>query len=296
MRCPALDERGLSLIEIIVSVALLGLAAGGLIGAISVGLRASVVLEEQATVASVATSQLERIRSREYSEPADYVSGDLPDGYSVTLDGFVDRPTLLERITVGVYNADGERFGLTTHKVNPAFVASPASQVLAQRDFRWYESSGQLTPDVPLAAYSVTEAGEVLRLKISVQAYGVALRARTHAFRLQYASNQQGPWSEVGDIGSAEGWRGFDNARLPDGAPLSGHLLERSMVAQSYEEEGPSVANPVAVGAGEWAEWDWVMQENGAEPASTYLFRMVRADGTPLESYTRYPTLVVPPR
>jgi hypothetical protein len=37
-----------------------------------------------------------------------------------------------------------------------------------------------------------------------------------------------------------------------------------------------------------------VIEEAGAELATSYYFRMVEADGTPLGSYAQYPSIAVP--
>ena len=71
-------------------------------------------------------------------------------------------------------------------------------------------------------------------------------------------------------------WRGFDNPSLDDGETLTSSTLAGTTVVQSYEEVNPSVPNPnpAVATTTERAEWDWVVQHNGA-PAGSYVFRMV---------------------
>jgi hypothetical protein len=59
----------------------------------------------------------------------------------------------------------------------------------------------------------------------------------------------------------------------------------------SLIEEGASPANPYTVDPGEDVEYDWFVEHNGAIERSTYCFRMVRSDGTPLDGYFNYPQI-----
>ena len=293
------DER-VMLIEIVVAVALLGMVATALLAALATGMRLSVNIEDQTVSASLVTSQLEDTLSQGYVEPADYPSVSVPEGFSLSFNNFVIRPTLLERITVAVSSAAEQLFTITTHKVNTAFVASPPSLLLAQRDFRWFTNLDGVTPATGLAlentAYTITSLAEVVRLRMSLQVDRLPITPGQESFKLQYATDQAGPWSDVGSAASATAtWRGFNNLSPVDGAVLPSVLLSGSSVAQSYEEENPSVPNPNAVSVGGFAEWDWVVQENGASFNTNYLFQMVKADGTQFGSYTRYPVLVMPP-
>lgn len=131
---------------------------------------------------------------------------------------------------------------------------------------------------------------------MSIEVTREALSTSSQAFKLQYATNTGGPWTDVGFIGSTTStWRGYDNTTSTDGAVLPVLLLTESDVAETYEEANPTALNPNQIAIGQWAEWDWVVQENGASANATYYFRMVKSDGTALNTYTRYPTVVMPP-
>ena len=292
-------ESGLTLIEVVISVALLGIIATALLATISAGLRVSLQAQDQTTSATLATSQIEQVLSEAYVEPPDYAAVQSPEGFSVGFDNLVIEPTLLEEIAVGISTAEKQLFEVRTRKANEEFVASPPTLLLAQRDYAWYENADALTPTSALrednTPHALTGVGQTVRLRMSVQVDGVQLPATSETFRLQYATDKGGPWTEVGGVGSASIWRGADNAAVADGAALASGLLATSDSTQTYEEANPSATNPVAVSVGEWTEWDWVVQENGAPLSTSYLFRMVRAGGTPLESYTRYPTVSTPP-
>ncbi len=101
-------EKGLSLIEIILAAALLGIVATGIIAALATSLRVTLVAEEQAVSATLATSQLEDILS---TVPP-------PDGFSLSQTSATMSPRL-EQITVTVLAGGEEMYRVTTYKVTP---------------------------------------------------------------------------------------------------------------------------------------------------------------------------------
>jgi len=294
-------EGGFSLIEVVLAVSILGTIVIGLLAAMATGLRASADIGDSISGTNLASAQLEDILYRGYQEPPDYPLIDPPEGFVISLDNSVLDPTLRQSIRVLVSSsADVLLADITTHKYNTAFVASPPTLLFSQRDFRWYANNGLETPTTPLAvensSYTVQTDGQVLRLRMSVEVAQLPLSAGSARFKLQYATNAEGPWQDLGSIGSTTStWRGFDNTPTPvDGSTLAATVLTLSNVAQSYEEANPTALNPNPVAVDEFAEWDWVIQENGADTNTTYLFRMVLSDGTPFGSYTRYPVLTLP--
>ncbi len=294
----ARSQAGVSLMEVVIAVALMGVVMTGLAAALAAGLRAVLIVEDQTVSTSFATAQLEDTLSQPYVEPADYAVVALPEGFSVAFDNLVLKPTLLSRITAILSDATRELIRITTHKVNEAFVASPPKLLLSQRDFRWYQNLDAVTPVTALAAentaHTVSGVGDVVRLRMNVEIDRFPITAGEKSFKLQYATSTDGPWANFGSSASTTAtWRGFDNPSVVDGATLNATpLLAESDVAQSYEEGNPSALNPNSIAVSEWAEWDWVVRENGAAFNTSYFFRMVNADGTPFESYTRFPQLI----
>ena len=86
-------------------------------------------------------------------------------------------------------------------------------------------------------------------------------------------------------------WQFYDNASVADGATITGTLLFASEVNESYGESNPTASNPNAIPVGQEGEWDYALDPASAS-SSTYYFRMVESDGTPLNSYTNYPTII----
>lgn len=114
-------ERGYSLLEVIIAMALLGIVAVALLSALATASRTVFVTDERATAESLARSQMEYVRDQEYSPaPWDYTltssqqdSTDEPDWW----DPDNDNPPLLSSIydgytvivsTVLLHDTDGD--------------------------------------------------------------------------------------------------------------------------------------------------------------------------------------------
>ncbi|MFC1925596.1 hypothetical protein ACFLW2_02745 [Chloroflexota bacterium] len=295
-------QKGVTLLESVVSMTILAIVVGSIVTGLSTGMFTGVKVQDSSIAANLATSQLEDSLDQTYSDPPDYPILTTPEGYSVSWDNYVDYPTLLQTITAVVSNRDGETvIELTTVKVNESYIASPPTLRMYQRDFRWYENTDSITPTTPLAEenyeYTIRDLNQVYRLRMSLQIDQLPLSASEQDFKLQYSSNPTDPesWTDIAAAGApGEIWRGYDNTTPADGATIT-PLLTTSDLGESYEEQNPSVTNPNAVAVGEWAEWDWVVEENGASYNTNYYFRMVLNDDSAFDSYTRYPVIVMPP-
>jgi len=88
-------------------------------------------------------------------------------------------------------------------------------------------------------------------------------------------------------------WDFYDNTTPVSGATLSSGVLTGTDVSETYQESNPTTLNPGAVSVGQQAEWDFALDPSGASDGTTYYFRMVKSDGTALNTYTHYPQLTI---
>ncbi len=173
-----------------------------------------------------------------------------------------------------------------------------AIPVLTQDHYRWYDNVDAIQPTTSLGAEDTAitnvAVSAILRLRASLQGSSYPT-ATGQTFRLQYSTSTGGPWTDVGGLASGEVWRGYDNPTPADGASLSSVLLalSDSSRAQTYEEANDSAPTPNIIETGKRSEWAWVLQPNDTLGNTTYYFRMVRGNGTPLEVYTSYPTVTM---
>jgi prepilin-type N-terminal cleavage/methylation domain-containing protein len=120
------SERGITLVEVLVALALLGLIAATFLMAISTATKAIYIADERTTAESLARSQLEYVKEQEYDEN-DTQSYEQPDVESPTHQGYyisVDADPLrvpddgIQKITVTVKHYDKEIIILEGYKVD----------------------------------------------------------------------------------------------------------------------------------------------------------------------------------
>ncbi|USN92147.1 MAG: hypothetical protein H6782_04715 [Candidatus Nomurabacteria bacterium] len=151
--------------------------------------------------------------------------------------------------------------------------------------------------DAPLAD------GDRIRIRMSLKVSNATLPAGLVTTKLQYAVRSTTcsavvSWTDVGSVGSGAIWRGYDAPGITDGVSLSGNpptggdlLISISDRAGRYTENNPSLANQYPVYDGEDVEYDWLIEQNGAAQRTTYCFRMIKSDDTPLDGYLYYPEI-----
>lgn len=228
--------------------------------------------------------------------------------YAVYEDITVDQD---EKNIVGPVQArkyDG--FGVRELTFGPQQLANDA--LYDQHSFSWYENADALTPTDnwpinPTERVSEGQAirdagavdnGDVLRLRLSLEASSATGTAGTTAFNLQYATAEAGQcttaaeWANLGEQGSTTAaFSGFNNGSVPDGATIGAAVLASTTVLGTYEERNFSNFLPSDVGPGDIVEYDWAITATNIEVNTNYCFRMVKADGNEFVTYTVYPEL-----
>ncbi len=81
------NQDGFSMLEVLVSLALLGIIAAGILGALGTSSKATITNDVQSTAQNLAEGQMEYVRNQSYNveDPPEYalLSG-IPAGYSVS--------------------------------------------------------------------------------------------------------------------------------------------------------------------------------------------------------------------
>jgi len=88
------DEKGFSLMEVALAIALLGIVAVAYLGALATGSKAIMIADERATAESLARTQMEYVRQQSYDANLDHVTPqydtipeeDIPAGYEIEVD------------------------------------------------------------------------------------------------------------------------------------------------------------------------------------------------------------------
>jgi prepilin-type N-terminal cleavage/methylation domain-containing protein len=91
-------EKGFTLIEVVVALAILGIIVAAFMAGLAGASRALFVADERATAESLARSQMEYIKSDNYSDSGIYnVLPIIPSGYSI-----YPNPIVADNVTVGL--------------------------------------------------------------------------------------------------------------------------------------------------------------------------------------------------
>lgn len=142
-------------------------------------------------------------------------------------------------------------------------------------------------------AANLTSVGQTFRLRLLLGVDDATL-GQGSQFKLQLAqlsgSCSASSYSDVTTntyydlVGVENGQALVTNANDPvDGT--------RTTKPQSLVEANDFENSESFIAPGEAGLWDFSLHDNGAPPSTTYCFRVVKADGSPLDSYAHYPTV-----
>ncbi|MBI2856108.1 MAG: type II secretion system protein [Chloroflexi bacterium] len=115
------DQKGFTLLESLVAVAIMGTAVMALLAALSTGSIAVKVVDEKVTAEGIARSQLEYTQSLAYQlVPTTYATVVPPTGYSVTAEAFTveGADSNIQQIVVTVYHHSEQMLSVEDYKVN----------------------------------------------------------------------------------------------------------------------------------------------------------------------------------
>ena len=174
-------------------------------------------------------------------------------------------------------------------KADVSYILISDMPTLEQNYYLWAanDSVNQLTPFVSenTSISDVALTGAVFRLRLSIRNIGSAAWS-TVQLKVQYSSNLN-TWDDVGT-----GVWLYADGLGDDGVQVGGFLLTGSTVMEHFVESTPSV-NIISIPVAGQGEWDICLESNGVVKEKTYYFRFVQSDGTPLDAYSEYPTLII---
>ena len=120
------NEAGVTLIETLIALAILGLIAVAFLGGLATAAKATIIADEQATAESLARSQMEYVKTLGYVYDAtEYPPAPIPgsedySGYSVMIDAepLHDTDDGIQEITVTIKHHDKQVITLEGYKVD----------------------------------------------------------------------------------------------------------------------------------------------------------------------------------
>jgi prepilin-type N-terminal cleavage/methylation domain-containing protein len=115
------NQKGSSLIEVLVGIALLGMIAAAFLGEICTSYKVLSLADERATAESLARSQLEYVKDQDYQDSGIYQEISTPDDYdfgSMTAEEITGRGPDMQKITVTVEHKGNQLILLEGYKLD----------------------------------------------------------------------------------------------------------------------------------------------------------------------------------
>lgn len=111
-------EKGLSLIETIAAVALLGLIGASFLGGLATTSTARVTADERASAKILAETIMENVKKQSYATTYEFTIPDQYEGYTATIDAVKERNSNIQKVTITVHHRDNDVITLESYKVN----------------------------------------------------------------------------------------------------------------------------------------------------------------------------------
>jgi len=161
-------------------------------------------------------------------------------------------------------------------------------------------SSPLASQDTPA---TLTSIGQAFRLRLLLHVGVNRLALNGQSFKLQFA--QQGADGLCDTSFSGETYADVttstviaynDNPTPTDGSALVADNNDPThgadtIVNQTYEELNPFTNSIAAISSGQDGKWDFSLKDNGASANTAYCLRVVKNDGTVLDTYTVIPQI-----
>jgi len=151
-------------------------------------------------------------------------------------------------------------------------------------------------------AATLSYTGQAFRLRLLISVATANLAQNSGNFKLQYA--QRGTDNACDTSFSGETYADVststviaynDNPSVSDNNPLTANSNDpvgtNTIVNQTYEELNNFTNSAAAIPSGQDGKWDFALKDNGAPANTTYCLRVVKADGSLLNTYAYIPQI-----
>ncbi|MCX7616315.1 MAG: hypothetical protein N2Z68_02910 [Patescibacteria group bacterium] len=161
-------------------------------------------------------------------------------------------------------------------------------------------SSLTLSQDTPA---TLSSSGQAFRLRNLLHIGTNRLLLNEQNFKLQFAQRGADNLCDTSfsgetysDVTTATAIAYNDNTTPTDGTALTANASDPihgadTIVNQTYEELNNFTNSVAAISSGQDGKWDFSLKDNGAPANTTYCFRIVKADGSLLNTYSVIPQI-----
>ena len=175
-----------------------------------------------------------------------------------------------------------------------------------QNSYRWFKNTNSSSVGSPLAGMNTSTTaplqGTPFRLRLLMHAANMYANQSGESFKLQYATSTPGGCTTstgltFSDIATSTGnLRFYNNASTTDGGALNSTSTDPTdstytIVNESYDQSNPFSAAIAPIGMNQDGKWDFSLVDAASPGATTYCLRIVKSDGTLLDSYNGLPEI-----
>lgn len=209
-----------------------------------------------------------------------------------------------QRLFIAWYNDDlDDMLGSTIATFNAAAELS---------SYRVFQNTNGTSIGSAIAAQNtatqIPDSNQAFRLRLLLTNVGRTIEQSDESYRLQFAAKGGGTCaaptgsnpSVYTNVTSTTIIAFYNNSTPSDGAALTTSANDptdspNTVVAQSYEEANHFTNAQSAIAVGQAGMWDFSLVDNSSPSSTTYCFRVVRTDGSLIETYTNYPEITTSP-
>lgn len=208
--------------------------------------------------------------------------------------------------TTGTYLADGT-LGTSRNWVAVVVTYKAALPTFTQSGYRLFANADSTTPGAALAAVNtaatLSATGDAFRLRILLHVATAELVTSGQSFKLQF-SGKSGTCDtsfsgeNYVDVTTTSSISYKDNVTPADGVNITTTANDPThssdtVVSETYEEANNFTNSQAAVPIGQDGEWDLSLYDNGATAGGSYCLRVVKSDGSALNTYSFIPEIIM---
>jgi hypothetical protein len=227
-----------------------------------------------------------------------------------TLSGTGGAGTINAQADFAGFTSDGFQLNWTTADATQRQIiywAFGPSPTFNQSAYRFFNNLDSTDVGTPLAnqdtGATLTSAGQAFRLRLLLHVGSGKLILSGQNFKLQFAQVGSDGLCDASfngetytDVTTTTVIAFNDNPTPTDGSALTANANDPihgadTVVNQTYEELNPFTNSIAAINSGQDGKWDFALKDNGAPANTTYCFRVVKEDGTVLETYSVIPQI-----
>jgi len=216
--------------------------------------------------------------------------------------------TLSVRLTAGK-NGGGSPATIRVHALYADVTYSNVVSTFEQSAYRFFNENNGTDVGAPLAAQDtatvLNAGGDPFRLRMLVHVADANLGINGENFKLQYVDRGTGSCSApsggtpatYSDV-TGSSVIAYDNVAggVSEGDALTANANDPTHGGdatdnQTVEEANNFTNSQTSIPQGEDGMWDFALIDNNAPAATTYCFRIVKADNSLLDTYTEYPSI-----